>query len=109
MGCPCCRRAFPSGEKVTYTGAEVVCAGCVAPQRHTARTASPSGASRGPALPASRASPASPTPASPAPGSPALASPASLVNDDSSRDARPPDQNGECRAAAAARPLPDRT
>ncbi|KAL4711571.1 hypothetical protein ACJJTC_003588 [Scirpophaga incertulas] len=35
--CARCKRAFPSGEKVTYTGAEVVCAACVAPQRQTAR------------------------------------------------------------------------
>ncbi|XP_049880575.1 actin-binding LIM protein 3 isoform X3 [Pectinophora gossypiella] len=38
--CARCKRAFPSGEKVTYTGAEVVCSQCVAaPQRHTARAA----------------------------------------------------------------------
>ncbi|KOB67246.1 putative Ablim, partial [Operophtera brumata] len=38
--CARCKRAFPSGEKVTYTGAEVVCSGCVAgPQRQTARAA----------------------------------------------------------------------
>ncbi|CAG9134510.1 unnamed protein product [Plutella xylostella] len=38
--CARCKRAFPSGEKVTYTGAEVVCSGCVAgaPQRQTARS-----------------------------------------------------------------------
>ncbi|XP_026744803.1 actin-binding LIM protein 3, partial [Trichoplusia ni] len=38
--CARCKRAFPSGEKVTYTGAEVVCSACVAaPQRQTARAA----------------------------------------------------------------------
>ncbi|XP_075986524.1 actin binding LIM protein Uncoordinated 115a isoform X6 [Anticarsia gemmatalis] len=58
--CARCKRAFPSGEKVTYTGAEVVCSSCVAaPQRQTARAAPP------------HASPASPAPASPA----SLASP----------------------------------
>lgn len=36
--CARCKRAFPSGEKVTYTGTEVVCSNCVAvPQRQTAR------------------------------------------------------------------------
>ncbi|XP_053619615.1 actin-binding LIM protein 3 isoform X4 [Plodia interpunctella] len=41
--CARCKLAFPSGEKVTYTGAEVVCSSCVAPaaQRQTARTRSP--------------------------------------------------------------------
>ncbi|XP_028040559.1 actin-binding LIM protein 2 isoform X3 [Bombyx mandarina] len=40
--CARCKRAFPSGEKVTYTGTEVVCSNCVAvPQRQTARTAAP--------------------------------------------------------------------
>ncbi|KAI5639393.1 LIM domain-containing protein [Phthorimaea operculella] len=38
--CARCKRAFPSGEKVTYTGAEVVCSSCMtAPQRQTARSA----------------------------------------------------------------------
>ncbi|CAB3222892.1 unnamed protein product [Arctia plantaginis] len=76
--CARCKRAFPSGEKVTYTGAEVVCSNCVAvPQRQTARTAPP------------HASPVSPTsPASPA-------SPASPVRDMSSRTENAHDQN-EC-------------
>ncbi|CAH2984827.1 unnamed protein product [Chilo suppressalis] len=52
--CARCKRAFPSGEKVTYTGAEVVCSQCVAPQRQTARASS--------AAPAPSPSPA-PTPA----------------------------------------------
>ncbi|CAH0763534.1 unnamed protein product, partial [Diatraea saccharalis] len=55
--CARCKRAFPSGEKVTYTGAEVVCSQCVAPQRQTARASS--------AAPAPSPSPApTPTPAS---------------------------------------------
>nr|XP_032523296.1 actin-binding LIM protein 3-like [Danaus plexippus plexippus] len=59
--CARCKRAFPSGEKVTYTGSEVVCASCSAgPQKATARAA------RSPPSPASPASPASPvTPSSP--------------------------------------------
>ncbi|XP_075986523.1 actin binding LIM protein Uncoordinated 115a isoform X5 [Anticarsia gemmatalis] len=70
--CARCKRAFPSGEKVTYTGAEVVCSSCVAaPQRQTARAAPP------------HASPASPAPASPA----SLASPP--------RQPHALDQNGE--------------
>ncbi|XP_045506643.1 actin-binding LIM protein 2 isoform X3 [Colias croceus] len=45
--CARCKRAFPSGEKVTYTGTEVICAACTsAPQKHTARAA------RSPASPA---------------------------------------------------------
>ncbi|KAJ8709466.1 hypothetical protein PYW08_009470 [Mythimna loreyi] len=48
--CARCKRAFPSGEKVTYTGAEVVCSGCVAaPQRQTARAAPPQLAAASPA------------------------------------------------------------
>lgn len=36
--CARCKQAFPSGEKVTYTGAEVLCGRCVSvPQRQTAR------------------------------------------------------------------------
>ncbi|GBP28816.1 Actin-binding LIM protein 1 [Eumeta japonica] len=36
--CARCKQAFPSGEKVTYTGAEVLCARCVsAPLKQTAR------------------------------------------------------------------------
>ncbi|XP_041985409.1 actin-binding LIM protein 2 isoform X2 [Aricia agestis] len=52
--CARCRRAFPSGEKVTYTGSEVVCAACSGPQRTTARAA------RSPASPASPPHPAPP-------------------------------------------------
>ncbi|KAL0811160.1 hypothetical protein ABMA28_009593 [Loxostege sticticalis] len=60
--CARCKRAFPSGEKVTYTGAEVVCSSCVsAPQRQTARASSAAPASPSPApSPASPASHASP-------------------------------------------------
>ncbi|CAK1594280.1 unnamed protein product, partial [Parnassius mnemosyne] len=77
--CARCKRAFPSGEKVTYTGSEVICGECAAPQRHAARaTRSPDQASP---------SPASPSPASP--GSPA--SPASPDRDDVDR--RQPDPN----------------
>ncbi|XP_060807051.1 actin-binding LIM protein 1 isoform X3 [Amyelois transitella] len=59
--CARCKRAFPSGEKVTYTGAEVVCSACVArgPQRETVRARSPL------ASPA-RSPLASPTPEPPA-------------------------------------------
>ncbi|CAH2059771.1 unnamed protein product, partial [Iphiclides podalirius] len=85
--CARCKRAFPSGEKVTYTGSEVICGECAAPQRHTARAArSPDAAS--PAPPAAPASP--PTPGSPS--SPASASsPASPDRDDVDR--RQPDPN----------------
>lgn len=82
----CFRRAFPSGEKVTYTGAEVVCSSCVsAPQRQTAR--------------ASSAAPASPSPA------PSPASPASHASPDTNHrghdvrdlaDNRNHNENGEC-------------
>ncbi|XP_068625613.1 actin-binding LIM protein 2 isoform X2 [Battus philenor] len=85
--CARCKRAFPSGEKVTYTGSEVICGGCAAPQRHTARAArSPGQASPGPLSPAS-ASPASPG----SPGSPAT--PDTPDRDDIDR--RQPDPN-EC-------------
>ncbi|XP_026313652.1 actin-binding LIM protein 1-like isoform X2 [Hyposmocoma kahamanoa] len=49
--CARCKRAFPSGEKVTYTGAEVVCSNCIAagPQRQTARAATSPPAVRTPA------------------------------------------------------------
>lgn len=66
--CARCQRAFPSGEKVTYTGAEVVCSACVAaPQRHTARAAPATAPTASPGSPASPESPASPA----SPGSPA--------------------------------------
>ncbi|XP_045455249.1 actin-binding LIM protein 2 [Melitaea cinxia] len=58
--CARCKRAFPSGEKVTYTGSEVVCAACTsAPQKHTARAARSPAASPPAASPASPAAPAS--------------------------------------------------
>lgn len=91
MHVECRRRAFPSGEKVTYTGAEVVCSNCIAagPQRQTARTATSPPAAKAPA----------PVPAT-APA-PTLA-PAALANsyaqnnhNDSEHDGRPVDQNGE--------------
>lgn len=91
------RRAFPSGEKVTYTGAEVVCSSCVAaPQRQTARARSPLAASP----PPERAS-ANHTPHSPhSPHSPQSPhSPHSPHSPDADRDVvddRPLDQNGEC-------------
>ncbi|XP_052745075.1 actin-binding LIM protein 3 isoform X2 [Bicyclus anynana] len=80
--CARCKRAFPSGEKVTYTGSEVVCASCTAaPQRHTAHT--------------TRARPSPPTPTSPitppTPHSPH--SPATPT--DHEREQRQPDPN-EC-------------
>ncbi|KAF9813380.1 hypothetical protein SFRURICE_007556 [Spodoptera frugiperda] len=58
--CARCKRAFPSGEKVTYTGAEVVCSTCVAaPVRQTARAAAQLDAPRAPsATPATPATPA---------------------------------------------------
>nr|XP_021196563.1 actin-binding LIM protein 3 isoform X3 [Helicoverpa armigera] len=57
--CARCKRAFPSGEKVTYTGAEVVCSSCVAaPQRQTARAAPPQPAA--PHSPVSRGDTATP-------------------------------------------------
>ncbi|XP_047035879.1 actin-binding LIM protein 3 isoform X2 [Helicoverpa zea] len=57
--CARCKRAFPSGEKVTYTGAEVVCSSCVAaPQRQTARAAPPQPAA--PHSPVSRLDTATP-------------------------------------------------
>ncbi|XP_013165307.1 PREDICTED: uncharacterized protein LOC106116112 [Papilio xuthus] len=83
--CARCKRAFPSGEKVTYTGSEVICGGCAAPQRHTARaTASPAS----PTTPASPGSPGSPaSPASPrSPGSP-------ISPDRDDVDQRQPDPN----------------
>ncbi|KAH9644640.1 hypothetical protein HF086_011809 [Spodoptera exigua] len=60
------KRAFPSGEKVTYTGAEVVCSSCVAaPVRQTARAATALDAPRAPsATPGTPSAPA--TPATPA-------------------------------------------
>ncbi|XP_047512733.1 actin-binding LIM protein 2 isoform X1 [Pieris napi] len=76
--CARCKRAFPSGEKVTYTGTEVICATCTAaPQKHTARAA------RSPT-----ASPTSPAPITPA-------SPVSPVSDRDQIDQRQPDPN-EC-------------
>ncbi|XP_013147982.1 PREDICTED: actin-binding LIM protein 2-like isoform X2 [Papilio polytes] len=65
--CARCKRAFPSGEKVTYTGSEVICGGCAAPQRHTARAAASPASPTTPASPGSPGSPASPR----SPGSPA--------------------------------------
>ncbi|XP_063369187.1 actin-binding LIM protein 3 [Cydia amplana] len=51
--CARCKRAFPSGEKVTYTGAEVVCSSCVAApvQRQTARAAASPSPAPAPAPP----------------------------------------------------------
>ncbi|XP_045780584.1 actin-binding LIM protein 2 isoform X4 [Maniola jurtina] len=80
--CARCKRAFPSGEKVTYTGSEVVCASCTAaPQRHTAHT------TRTRASPPSPASPLTP----PTPHSPH--SPTTPT--DHEREQRQPDPN-EC-------------
>ncbi|KAM3956509.1 actin binding LIM protein Uncoordinated 115a isoform 2-T2 [Aphomia sociella] len=77
--CARCKRAFPSGEKVTYTGAEVVCSGCVsAPQRQTAR--------------ASHEPQASPTPE---PQPQPQTQTQHLQNHANNNDTRPPDQN-EC-------------
>ncbi|XP_030019576.1 actin-binding LIM protein 3 isoform X2 [Manduca sexta] len=80
--CARCKRAFPSGEKVTYTGAEVVCSACVsAPQRQTARTAAPA---------------AAPAPA-PAPLAPVNAAPLGSPPREHAIDHdRQPDQNGQC-------------
>ncbi|XP_026499418.2 actin-binding LIM protein 3 isoform X3 [Vanessa tameamea] len=88
--CARCQRAFPSGEKVTYTGSEVVCAACTsAPQKQTARAArSPLASPRAPAATAPGASPSSPEPPSSpiTPGSPGSGR---------DRDQRQPDPN-EC-------------
>ncbi|XP_050681817.1 actin-binding LIM protein 2 isoform X2 [Leptidea sinapis] len=56
--CARCKRAFPSGEKVTYTGTEVICAACTAlPHKATARAAAPRPA-HSPPTPATPVTPA---------------------------------------------------
>ncbi|KAI8423368.1 hypothetical protein MSG28_014369 [Choristoneura fumiferana] len=97
--CARCKRAFPSGEKVTYTGAEVVCGACVAaPQRQTARAAP---ASPAPEPPPQRAR------ADTAPRAQSAEPPAQPARP--ARPARPgdaaPDQNGEHECAGCGQEL----